>query len=128
MTVEASERRSLGSLAFWLGVSFAAMAPWPVLGVVACNGWFDKSSEMLLMLGGLTGLILGPFLMIANAPEVIFGVAIGGVWIAGWLAPPTVLWLRRASSAPFVYALLLQSAFSLGQALLGTLIISGKAV
>ncbi|MDX2133084.1 MAG: hypothetical protein SFY69_13640 [Planctomycetota bacterium] len=108
--------------------SLAVMAPWPLLGILATQSLFDRSSEAFMLFGGIT---LFPLLILA-----IFGVTSEDVlitlmmlvWAAAVVVPD--LWLRRRlrSWAAVSVLLVVQSGFSFAQAAMGAMLILGKSV
>lgn len=108
--------------------SFAVMAPWPLLGILLLRSSFDTPSEAFLLFGGITmfpSMILALF---GSVREEVLIALFMVVWMAAAVVPG--LWLRRRLRSWTAIGVLLgvQSAFSLGQAAMGALLILGKNV
>jgi hypothetical protein len=107
--------------------SIGVMVPWPLLGMLItrshCEGW----GESVLLFGGITGVPLA-ILALAGLPEPAFMALILLVWLAAAIIPD--LWLVRRLHAKHAVIILLgaQGLFAFAQAVMGALMIFGKAV
>ena len=114
--------------AAFLTMTFVFMVIWPLLGVAASSSMFDKSSEALLLFGGLSLLLLLPIYAFFPLSETMFGVVIIAIWLLLWVAPSIWVTNRSATRQSQIVALALLSAISLMQSVLGFLMILGKSV
>lgn len=104
------------------------MVPWPLLGIVLTQPYFDKGSEAFMPFGGITLFPLMILALFGPVPEEALISIIMLVWLAAALVPD--LWLRRRLTSWRAIGGLLaaQSAFSLAQAAMGALLVLGKNV
>ncbi len=114
-------------LALFLG-SLAVMAPWPLLGIILTQPYFDKGSEAFMLFGGITLFPLMILALFGSVSEEVLIVLFMLVWLAAAVLP--TLWLRRRLTSWGAIGGLLaaQTAFSLAQAMMGALLIVGKNV
>jgi len=117
----------LRTLALCLG-SVAVMTPWPLLGIMLTQPYFDKGSEAFMLFGGITLFPLMILALFGSVSEEVLIVLFMLVWLAAAVLPD--LWLRRRLRSWLAIGVLLggQSAFSLAQAAMGALLILGKNV
>jgi hypothetical protein len=115
------------TLALCIG-SIAAMTPWPLLGIMLTQPYFDKGSEAFMLFGGITLFPLMILALFGSVSEETLIVLFMLVWLAAAVAPD--LWLRRRLTSWGAVGILLgiQSAFSLAQAVMGALLVVGKNV
>lgn len=108
--------------------SLAVMTPWPLLGIELTRPYFDTASEAFMLFGGITMFPLMMLALFGSVSEEALIVLLMLVWLASAILP--VLWLRRRLRSWMAIGVLLsvQSAFSLAQALMGSLLILGKNV
>jgi hypothetical protein len=111
-----------------LTLSFAylgAILIWPVLAYWLSNTWMDQPDESIFLFAALPSLILVPLALIEVVSENFVFLS-SALAITGWVLPLT-LFLRRSRerSAQFLF-LAITSGVSLGQSLLGMVIIAGK--
>jgi hypothetical protein len=104
------------------------MVPWPLLGIMLTQPYFDKGSEAFILFGGLTLFPLMILTLFGPVPEEVLILLIMLVWLAAAVVPD--VWLRRRLRSWTAIGVLLgvQSAFSLAQAAMGSLLILGKNV
>lgn len=115
------------SLALCLA-SLAAMAPWPLLGILLMRSLFDEALEAFLLFGGLTLFPLMILALFGASREELLIVLIMLVWLAAAVVPDLLL-RRRLTSWWAIGGLLAgQAAFSFAQAVMGILLIVGKSV
>jgi len=102
------------------------MLPWPLLGILITHSYFDSWNEASLLFGGVTGIPLA-ILTLVGLPAALLPPLLVLVWVAAAVVPD--IWLaRRLSSRRAVFILLgAQAAFSFAQAVMGALMIFGKA-
>ena len=101
--------------------------PWPIAGTAAVYTQFDEWSEAIFMLGGVTAI---PAMIVSlfGAPDSVYAAVLVVVWITAWILPPFI-WVRRQHGLGVSLAILgSQSTFSLLQAMVGVLMVSGKSV
>jgi hypothetical protein len=110
-----------------LVLSLLFMLPWPLAGIAVVHTHFDNGNESLLMFGGLVA-IPAALLSLLGAPEWVFLGVVLLVWIGVWVFPTLFLRKRLSSRGGALMVLAIQAAFSLSQALVGMLMIWGKAV
>ena len=109
-------------------LTFGLAAIWPVLGAVAASSLMDRPDEVLLLLGGITGILLIPLALLFELGNVGYGVLIAIVWLAAWLLPVLhVVRGRKPRRVRWIVALSI-SALSFVQALLGAGMLAGKYV
>ncbi len=107
--------------------SFGVMVPWPLLAILITHSHFDNWNEASLLFGGITGIPIA-ILTIVGLPPALLPPLLVLLWVAAAVVPD--IWLaRRLSSRRAVLILLgAQTAFSFAQAVMGALMIFGKAV
>jgi len=108
--------------------SLAVTVPWPLLGIVLTQTYFDKGSEAFMPFGGITLFPLMILALFGSPSEEVLITLIMLVWLAAAVVP--VLWFGRRLRSWMAIGVLLgvQSAFSLAQAVMGALLIVGKNV
>ena len=111
-------------------LSFAylgAILVWPALAYWLSHTWMDQPDESIFLFAALPSIILAPFALIEFVSENFVFLS-STLAITGWVLPLT-LFLRRSRerSAQFLF-LAITSGVSLGQSLLGMVIIAGKDV
>ncbi|MBL9001859.1 MAG: hypothetical protein JNK25_12055 [Phycisphaerae bacterium] len=104
------------------------MVPWPLLGNLLIHPYFDKDTEAFLLFGGITMFPIMILALFGSVSEEVIIVLIMLIWLAGGVLPN--IWLRHRLGSWMAIGVLLgiQSAYSLAQALMGVLLISGKGV
>lgn len=114
-------------LALCIG-SIAAMLPWPLFGIALLHSYFDKRSEAFGFFGDITLFPLMILALFGSVSEEVVISLLMLVWLAAALVPD--LRLRRRLRSWMAIGVLLgaQSGFSLGQAVMGALLIVGKNV
>ena len=117
---------------WWIPLlSLAVMLPWPLLGIGLglVGGFFDHFWEIMFLFGGITSLLLVPFICAGLLlSEAAIGTAIGVVWCLALLAPVLIPSRLRATRQALMINFALQSGFSAAQAALGVFMIVGKSV
>ncbi|MHC5028260.1 MAG: hypothetical protein ACYTGR_16020 [Planctomycetota bacterium] len=104
------------------------MLPWPLLLLVLLQSHLDQPDEVMLLFGGVTGLlILAVGAVTTMVSEAVFCLAIGVIWALALLLPPICLARRLRSRGVVLWILGGQAVFSIAQALLGAMMIVGKA-
>lgn len=107
--------------------SFAVMAPWPLLGILALHAQFDHADEASLLFGGITAIPIA-ILTLIGLPTASLPPILVSLWIAAAVVPD-IWFARRLASWRAVLTLLgWQAAFSLAQATMGAMMIVGKSV
>ena len=135
-TLHPADRRFMDSsqtTAAWhfpafLALTFGAMVVWPVLGIAASSSLFDRISEAVLFLGGITALLLLPVYIILPQSETVFGIAIITVWVLIWIGGSVWFTSGSRTRRAQVSALAVLSGISLGQSALAFLMILGKNI
>lgn len=120
--------RDVWRLPTFLGFAFAAMILWPMIGIAFSFSMFDKTSEAVLLFGGLSGLLLLPIYVIFPLSETVFGMAIVVIWLLIWILASVWLTSGTPSRRTQIIGLATLSGISLMQAALGFLMIIGKSV
>lgn len=117
----------LRTLALCLG-SLVVMVPWPLMGILLTQPYFDKGSEAFMPFGGITLFPLMILALFGSVSEDVLLLLIMLVWLAAAVVPD--VWLRRRLTSWTAIGVLLgvQSALSLAQAAMGALLILGKNV
>ena len=111
-----------------LKLSFAclgAILVWPVLAYCLSDTWMDQPFESIFLFAALPSIILAPFALIELVSEnfVFLSCALA---LTGYVLPLALLHRRlRDRSAQYLF-LTIMSGISLGQSLLGMLMIAGK--
>ncbi len=107
--------------------SLAVMAPWPFLAYLATRSLFDSPDEVIMLLGGVTGLALLIFAFFGMSNEV-FKMVLLVAWVAAAIVPDFWLGRRPMTWKAIGWLLAAQAAFSFAQAALGGMVILGKSV
>lgn len=113
-----------------LTLSFAclgAILVWPVLAYCLSHTWMDQPFESIFLFAALPSIILAPFALIEVVSEN-FVFLCCALALTGWVLPLALFHRRsRERSAQYLF-LTIMSGISLGQSLLGMLVIAGKNV
>jgi len=111
-------------------LSFAAMVPWPVLGTLGLRAIdaFDKWWELTILFGGFTMLGLLPVAIFVDLPEAVYAGVYVLVWLIALLAVPPLVRTRWKTRRAMFVTIICLGVFSLGQALLGAMMIVGRSV
>lgn len=102
--------------------SFAVMAPWPLVAFLLVQSMVGRADEVALLFGGITMIFLLPVFLIAPNANLILVILVVAVWIIVCIVPAFIPKWRNKN------AYIVQTCFALGQALLGGLMLLGKAV
>ena len=108
--------------------SLAVMAIWPLLGTLMLRSSFEQPTDAFFFFGGLTLFPLMILAIFGSFSEQVHITIILLVWLAAVVVP--VVWYRRSMTSWRAIGRLLraQSAFSLGQAVMGALLMLGRSV
>lgn len=108
--------------------SLAVMAIWPLLGTLMLRSSFEQPTDAFFFFGGLTLFPLMILAIFGSFSEQVHITIILLVWLAAVVVP--VVWYRRSINSWRAIGRLLgaQSAFSLGQAVMGALLMLGRSV
>ena len=112
-----------------LGVGpLAVMAVWPMLGYVVLQSSFEHPSDVFFFFGGITLFPLMILALFGSVPQQVLITIFMLVWLAAAVVP--VLWYRRSLTSWKAIGKMLgaQSAFSLGQAVMGALLMLGRSI
>lgn len=108
--------------------SLAVMLPWPVLGILLLQSQFDRSSEAVLLLGGVTMFPLMTLALFGNpSEETLIGI-VAAVWLVAAIVPTPLFRARLVSWWRIGGLLGAQSLFAFAQAAMGALLIVGKGI
>ncbi len=123
-------RNSVPNLLAVYVLSFAAMVPWPVLAILGLRALdaIDKWWELSFVFGGITLLLLIPAAIFINLPDAAYAATALLAWLVALAIVPPVIrskWKTRFAMYATIIGL---GVFSLGQALLGAMMIVGKSV
>jgi hypothetical protein len=104
------------------------MAIWPLLGTLMLRSSFEQPTDAFFFFGGLTLFPLMILAIFGSFSEQVHITIILLVWLAAVVVP--VVWYRRSINSWRAIGRLLgaQSAFSLGQAVMGALLMLGRSV
>ena len=96
--------------------------------MAASSSLFDRISEAVLFLGGITALLPLPVYIILPQSETVFGIAIITVWVLIWIGGSVWFTSGSRTRRAQVTALAVLSGISLGQSALAFLLILGKNI
>jgi len=115
------------SLAICLG-SLVVMAPWPLIGIMLMQPYFNKGTEAFTLFGGITLFPLMILALFGSVSESVLIVLFMLVWLMAAVVPD--LWFRHRLRSWKAIGILLsvQSAFSLAQAVMGALLLLGQNI
>jgi hypothetical protein len=108
--------------------SVAAMAPWPLLGILLTHPFFDEKTEAFMLFGGLTLFPLMILAIFGSVPEEVLIVVLMLVWLGVALLPGILVRRRLRSWMAIGILFGAQSAFAFAQAVMGALLIIGKSI
>jgi hypothetical protein len=113
-----------------LSLSFAclgAIVVWPVLAYCLSHNWMDQPFESIFLFAALPSIMIVPVGLWFEVVSENFAFLCTALALTGWVLPLALFSLRsRERWAQYLF-LAITSGISLGQSLLGMLIILGKS-